>query len=302
LKNNYTHILKYYSRKFITQLPPVRDYLKQKELYNRFTVEVDLLKGKPITASDKKSVIHFSIDKSATQYVKNVLKIVAQENNLIPVSMHDYAFRSQLPYFHELSKEQMKKYRHVFRDKGFLYSVFGVMMYLEDLEKFNVVLSIRDPRDVLVSYYYSMSYSHTVPPEGSSKRRFFIERREAMKNMSIDEFVLKDSDRFFKIYDQYASDLISTYSNVSIVKYEDMISDYEKWLDDLLRACGMKISDELRQRIIEEFKQSKVKKEDKYKHVRKGTSGDYKAKLSQNTINILNEKFGSLLQFYGYKS
>ena len=50
-----------------------------------------------------------------------------------------------------------------------------------------VVLVVRDPRDVLISGYFSMAYSHGNPPKTSNKYKNFMEKRNFSRKTTIDE-------------------------------------------------------------------------------------------------------------------
>jgi hypothetical protein len=62
-------------KKVITQIPFVYDYLQKRKIESAHLQIRNLLKGKSApNASSQKSVLHFSINKAATQHVKGVLR------------------------------------------------------------------------------------------------------------------------------------------------------------------------------------------------------------------------------------
>ena len=267
----------------------------------KYKTEISLLKGKSVNSSQAKSVMHFSMNKAATQYVKNVLETIALENEMVPVKFNEYAMTCDLPFFHQLSLEEMKKYKHVFKSKGFLYTVFSEMFYdVVDFKKYNIVFSIRDPRDILVSNYYSSAFSHSLPPISGNKRKDFIKMREWVKSVEIDEYVLAESERVYNVFDKYKTELIEKHPNVAVLKYETMVSDYSQWLSQLSAKTEMKLSHTLQNELTESFHKNRSKKEDINAHTRKGVAGDYLEKLKPETIKTLNNKFQQLLDFYGY--
>ncbi len=139
-----------------------------------------LIKGTHKNNSSHPSILHFSLNKVATQYVKSILRRCAVENGMVTVGIHDYAFNSDFPYLDLLSAEEMEEYRYLFKPAGCLYSVFGGMIDgIPDLEKYKVVFVARDPRDLLVSNYYSMAHSHSAPT-GEKREAFMLERVKAL--------------------------------------------------------------------------------------------------------------------------
>ena len=129
-----------------------------------FINEQKLLQGENIITSDHPSIIHFSVNKAATQYVKKILARCVAHNQMLHIQMNEYAFCSSLPYLDHLNEIGMRNYQHVFQPQGFLYSAFGGFIEgIDNLEAYKILLLIRDPRDVLVSSFFSTAYSHPLP-------------------------------------------------------------------------------------------------------------------------------------------
>jgi Sulfotransferase domain len=274
---------------------------KKPSLEKRFSTELELIHGTHTNTSEHPSLIHFSFNKAATQYIKSILQRCAIEQGLIPVRFNEYAFDSDFPYLDWLSLEEIQEYKHLFRSKGYLYSAFGGMIEgIEDLQSYKVILFSRDPRDILVSQYYSIAYSHRMPDEFSDKRSHFLSRREAAVQGNINDYAVANSDRILNIFARYQDLLLSQYSNVYVTQYEQMIVDFEDWLGKLLIYCDLNVSKKLLKKIIEENNAKKPKVENKYTHNRKGKSGDYKGKLSPETIVYLNNKFSTILKEFSY--
>ena len=268
-------------------------------LRRRFKVEIQLMKGKHKNENSHPSIIHFSLNKAATQHVKKVLNRCATKNGIVPVHINEYAFYTKHPYLTGLNAEQMRDYHHLFKPTGYLYSAFGGFVQgIPELQKYKVILMVRDPRDLVVSSYYSISYSHSTPPKSSSRYQIFSQRRQAAAQMTIDEYAISESQRFFTILSRYKTLLLDRYPHVYLTSYEEMTSDYKKWLKDLLNACDLNISDALFQTLITENQRLQPKKEDIHQHIRKGKPGDHKDKLNPETIAYLNEKFSSLFESF----
>jgi len=268
----------------------------------QFEVEMGLIGGAHYTSCSNTSIIHFSFNKAATQYVKSILVKLAVENCLTPVGINDYAFNSDFPFLDHLSVEQMKQYEHIFKNQGYLYSVFGGMVEgIRDLEKYKLVFSVRDPRDMLVSSYYSQAFSHASPDIKGNKHDGFMERRQLALNSTIDDYVLKEADNINRTFQRYDDLLISRYASfLHLIRYEDMVEDFASWLSGLIEYCEFKVSDESVATLITENVRMKPQGEDIQKHLRKGLPGDYKEKLLPATICSLNNTFSVMLKRFGY--
>lgn len=289
------------SKEALYKLPVLNKIFKQIANRRRFKVEIDLLKGKHRNLNNRKSILHFSLNKAATQYVKSILQKASLENGLVYAGFNEYAFDSDIPYFDHLSIEQMEKYQHVFKPTGYLYSVFGGMVEnIARMEDYAIVYAVRDPRDILVSNYYSIAFSHIEPNLISSKRKGFLQKRKDAKSISIDNFAINQAEHLLAVMNKYDHLLIKRHKNIYLAKYEDMINNFEKWLTDLSDKTGLNISLRLKNELIIQNKSLAPKQEDQKKHLRKGKSGDYLDKLQPQTIEFLNKKFGQVLQSLGY--
>jgi len=294
--------LKSYSKLMLNWISPIERYLKEVEMQGKFRVELDLIKGRHHNEDNHPSIIHFALNKAATQYTSNILTQCAVENGMVPVGIHGYAFNTNFPYLDHLSAEEMKNYQHIFKPKGYLYSVFGGMIEgISGLDKYRIILMIRDPRDALVSEYYSVAYSHGVPNKQGKKYKRFVKERAKARICTIDEYVVSESDRIYDTLQRYKTLLIDKYPNVYVTKYEEMINDFSGWLNNLLNTCVLNISHDLFTTLIEKNKRMRPTDENINIHMRKGIPGEYKEKLKRTTIEYLNAKFSPILLTFGYK-
>ncbi len=289
--------LKDQAKPLITKFAPARNFL----IARQFGVELELLKGTHKNTNQHPSVLHFSVNKSATQYVKSVIRQCSSANGLVNVGMNEYAFKSDFPYLNKLSAEEMQQYHHVFKPQGYTYSVFGGMIDgIPNLDQYLVVLMVRDPRDVLVSGYYSVAYSHPEPAYGTEKYKNFLNDRAFAQQATVDEYAIAQCDRVYATYERYRTLLLNRHPNAYITKYEDMVSDFGSWLQSVADYCQFELSDNLRNQLIEENEKLRPKSEDVKKHIRKGKAGDYKEKLKPETVDHIESKLSTLLTAFGY--
>jgi hypothetical protein len=268
---------------------------------DKFRVEKALLAGCHKNHSSHPSIIHFSFNKAATQAVKKLLIKCGRRNGLTPALLHDYAFQHSMPYLDQLDRRQMEAYAHLFKPQGYIYSVFGGMIEgIPSITKFKVVLVVRDPRDILVSSYYSIAYSHAIP-EGEKKDSLLSRRKEALAS-DLDDHVLQHAEKLLAVFDRYEVCLFAEYSNVHIARFEDMVGDYPKWLDALLSSCGLDIPESMRCELIRSNEASRPSSENINKHLRKGMPGEHREKLRSDTIEKLNSIFEQPLLRFNYRS
>lgn len=264
-----------------------------------FRTERKLIRGVHLSASRRRSVIHYSINRSATQYSKRLLARSAKAVGVVPVHMNGYAFESDLPYLDHLTESEMSAYAHVFHPTGYLYSVFGgYVRGISEIERYGLLLTIRDPRDMLTSLYFSSAVSHRQPSDDEKASRFAARRNSAL-SMEIDEFVIGDLERYGGRYREYVSEVLGR-PNAYVAKYEQMIVDFPAWLDGVLGFCGYDITDRLRAKLIAEARRSQPNMEDASRHKRQVIPGDHRRKLEPATIAHLNSELSDVLEAFGY--
>jgi len=266
----------------------------------KFGVELALLRGEHQTENSQRSIIHFSVNKAATQYVKSILRRCVQESGMTHVQMNEYALDSEFPYLDQLSAPEMQIYRHIFKPFGYLYSVFGGMVEgIPDLQDYLIILVMRDPRDILTSDYFSMRFSHR-QPRSRTKLESFRAERQLARNGAIDAYVLRESLRLRGTCQRYI-DLLVERPNVRVFAYEDMIADFPMWLEDLLGHCQLSINSQLARELVDEARVSRRMAEDPSRHMRQVAPGDHKKKLRGETIAKLNASFSEILKRFKYE-
>jgi len=153
---------------------------------------------------------------------------------------------------------------------------------------------VRDPRDILVSAYYSFGWTHKNSPvkELSEKQD---ERKLEIQNKTIDEFALEFAQRWlngFQILDR----LVKVCERGVVLKYEDMIYSWESFANDLTQYVDIKPT--VLTKIYE--KSRPRENEDKSSHRRSGKMGQFRAELKGETIKSLNTTFETVLKRFQY--
>ena len=268
----------------------------------KYREEISLINACRASSSDHRSNLHFSVNKSATQYVKHILRSCAKEHAMIHIDFGGYAFHSNFPYLDQLSPEQMRSFQHLFRASGYVYSPFGGMVAdIPQIADYHIVLVLRDPRDVLTSEFFSIGRSHRMPPAASNKSGAFRELRSRARVLTIDEYVICESARVKAAYQRYIDSLLEPGHPVAVLKYEDMILDFPRWLTKLEAHCELSMSSELRERLMNDARRAGSRKEQVDSHARQLRPGDHRRKLREQTIAELNERFTDILSRLDYE-
>ena len=184
------------------------------------------------------------------------------------------------------------------------------------LEEYDVILHLRDPRDVLVSMFYSYCYIHRGEISGNTGYR------EEVAAKGIDAFVLDKSSENSSIYrgdygtGGHVEDLIGNVQkryrdyidqllgrpNVTLLKYEEMVTDYRSWLSKFIRPFPLEDKGSVIEELVAQSPGLFPKRtSDVMTHVRHVTPGDHRNKLKPSTIEQLNEIFNDVLDALAYE-
>jgi len=265
------------------------------------------------------SIIVFTMHKSASMFIHRQCDFLSKLSGI--------AYRSPNVAGIGRVKRYMRRYkrldaRTLLTDKDVWHahnSCYAPIRFLVDvpnLEDYEVILHLRDPRDVLVSMFYSYCYIHGGEIEGNTGYR------KEIADEGIDTFVLgKASHKSARYKGDYGTgrhveDLIGNipkrYSNyierlfwkpnVTFVKYEEMVTNYRCWIEKFIKPFPLNNKEKVVEKLVADSSNYFPKRDtDAMTHIRHVTPGDYRNKLKPSTINQLNEIFGETLDVLGYK-
>ncbi|MEY2479680.1 MAG: hypothetical protein QOI04_607 [Verrucomicrobiota bacterium] len=185
------------------------------------------------------------------------------------------------------------------------------------LPEARIILHLRDPRDVLISMFFSYCFMHPGDVEANTGYRKDVARA------GIDRFVLdmvtddfhsyagdygtglkfkKYAGNIYERYARYLSEILSK-PNTILVSYEEMVLSFPTWLRKILSVFELQNLEETYNEIASHQAHAvEPTEEDISSHKRQVTPGDYKKKLRPETIRELNRKFKEVLDTLGYSS
>ena len=278
-----------------------KNYLKEnffllyKHLYKptsrlfMFEEEKKLLSNGRIEASDLQSILFFTTYKCASSFAGEIINELTANAGYKHVNFDSY--------FYHLEKDTDIEYekifsKNVFRGSGFIYGPMRHYQPIPEIKKYKTLLILRDPRDVLVSHYYSAKYSHEV---GTTK---MLQKRRTTQGQDINEFVLERLEEFAIIYEQYKRNILHLEGTI-FVRYEDMISNPKDFIIKLYKILNINIDIEHIEEIVKN-RMAMPKIEDKYSHRRSGKSGQYLEKLNSKTVKTINTRLAIIIDAFGY--
>jgi hypothetical protein len=157
-------------------------------------------------------------------------------------------------------------------------------------------LLVRDPRDALVSEYFSNAYSHSIPSEGEA-RDLMLQQRASALRASIGEYVRRMAPALRNTLREYLPFLESR--NLRLYRYESAILDKRSFLKDLCTHFGWQVTEHQLDLILG-WADVIPSEENPTQFVRKVLPGDHREKLDAETIEALNTLLREELRLFGY--
>lgn len=157
-------------------------------------------------------------------------------------------------------------------------------------------LLVRDPRDALVSEYFSNAFTHAIP-DGGETRALMLQERAAAQRSSIRDYVLRMAPELKATLDAYLPFL--GMPGLRLYRYEEAVMQKRWFLHDLAAHFGLATSEAEIDAILG-WADEHPAQEDPTKFVRKVTPGDHLEKLDAATIDQLNGIFAETLTRFGY--
>lgn len=250
--------------------------------------------------------------KCGTVYVNKVLDKVCKENRIVFSRYSILLGTNGTPFknkkFTPIDKYifRRKKTFKYYNPKSDIYFVPNSIYehLLLPLKKpykgFHVV---RDPRDVIVSGYYSHKTSHSV--KNRFGKEFLIHRREQLKNIT------KEDGLLLEIENGYSLRNMNTWKyddpNILEIRFENLISDPVSTFQNVFTFFELEIDDKILKNAIDFFSFKKLSggrengQEDVSNHFRKGIPGDWKNHFNEEHKKTFKKNWGELLIKLGYE-
>ena len=184
-----------------------------------------------------------------------------------------------------------------------LYISFDNFLAIPKPEHYKAFFVMRDPRDILISWYFSMKHSHTALGN-------VVKLREILDGMSFHEGIsyamehLNDRGYFQALASWI--DAPRRDPNTLVVRFEDLIGPAsEEVFGILFKHCDIRMPRKQQCGLLEKYSLKALSgrrpgQEDMRHHYRKGISGDWRNHLNDSLATRFKELAGDLLSRLGY--
>lgn len=247
----------------------------------------------------KASLFALGVRKSGSTMLFSIVIRMARLNSYQPIDVPGTLFRKALqqPDWQSSGLTNLVK-------PGNIYLGFRAMPEgLEVLPAYQNALKIfmhRDPRDALVSQYFSDAFSHSLPDEDASNaegRTSFVAKRAEALRSDINTWVLDKAESMRNTMNRYESLLNDP--RCLVLRYEEYVFQKRRMIHKIQKHYGWLMHPNQVDHIIKAI-DIRPEKEEPQQFVRKAVPGDHMTKLTRQTINQLNSRLKDVLRLYDY--
>lgn len=238
--------------------------------------------------------IYFAtVQKSGSQWIRKLFKDKRIKKythlRLFPQHLYEYGdFYRKFPL-----------YTYV---PGLYISYQAYDLFIDKPQNYKTIYIYRDPRNIVVSWYYSMLKTHT-PIKG------VIDIRRKLKNLSKHDGLLYCISFLNEKFTYMRSwiELGKNDPNVLFIKFEELMNDNFTYVKKIFDFCKISISEEELKLILKDYTKIKLreadllKQEDKTEsHYRKHSSS-HVDEFSEEHYKLFYETTGNLINVLGYE-
>jgi hypothetical protein len=249
-----------------------------------------------------KNVYHCCVWKTASQWVRNVFS-----------ATDVYRYSGLLPYAYEVHEGrdyrslQERTFDHPFQVGRIvtpLYISYESFAGMPKPEEYRAFFVVRDPRDLIVSHYFSSRYSHSENPGVLEDRALLVNIPEQEGMIVTLRFMAERG-----IFDALRSWVENSTSDprVRVFRFEDLVgADQLNWMTQLCDHCDIKLPQEKLKAILDRLSFErlsggrKVGEENKQHKYRSGKHGDWIKYFDADVTKSFEDVAGNLPQLLGY--
>jgi hypothetical protein len=255
-------------------------------------------------ASTVQNIYHCCIHKTASQWIRAIMDDYRIYRYC---GLQMYNYEDNLPGGADERPLHQRTFDQPFPDRTIVTPIFVGLPGFQTVPKpdnFRAFFVMRDPRDYLVSMYYSMMVSHKA-------NVIIVQARENLQHLTKEEGLKMIIERM--VTKGQAAALRSWQHDrggderLRLFRYEDLTGDdqFAAW-EQLVRHCDIRIPAAQLRAVLSDNAFSKMTKgrergtEDVNAHLRKGVPGDWKNHFTPAVEKKFREATGTLVEELGY--
>lgn len=248
------------------------------------------------------NVYHCCVWKTASQWIRNIFSAtdVYRYSGLLPYAYEQHEGRD----YRTLQQRTFERPFPLGRIITPLYINYDSFSAMPKPNNYRAFFVVRDPRDLVVSHYFSSRYSHLENPG-------VLEERARLADLPEKEGMIVHMQYMSErgIFAALRSWLDSTTGNswVRVFRFEDLVgADQLRWVKELMDHCDIRIPEANLEAILARLSFERLSggrkrgEENKYHKYRSGTHGDWQKYFDEQVTTAFSELVGDLPQALGY--
>lgn len=251
----------------------------------------------PEKGSDRPSAFLIGLPKAGSTLLNRVMQPLCKRAGLAPFSLHNEMRRLGIPM-----QDMPDTVGEIYETTGHVYMGYRGLQPQDKVPSFAsgcAVYLVRDPRDMIVSKYFSEAFSHRPPGSAADDQMMkkFEARRQKLQDMNLDNYVLESAHHTREAFENTQAVLENIEHRVW--RYEDIVFDKLNWVHQMLNYLDITVPAPMVERVVAR-NDVRPDAEQTDAHVRRVTPGDHRNKLQPDTIEKLNDIFSPILARYNY--
>ena len=239
------------------------------------------------------NIYHCCVQKTASQWVRAIL---SDKRTYKYSGLSSYSYQSTLPGGYDPRSITQRTFKVAFPEGTIIspiYIDFHNYMTLPKPRHHKTFFVMRDPRDIVISWYFSARYSH--PSMGR-----LTQVRDLLNKISINEGILY-SIGFLHDFGLFAAlrswiEAPRKDPDMLLLRYEDITaSDNLEIFKELFSHCNIPMPDRMLSQLLHDYNFERLSgrkrgEEDRFAHYRKGVPGEWRKYVDEP----IKEKFKKL--------
>lgn len=248
------------------------------------------------------NIYHCCVHKTGSQWIKSLLSdvITYQYSGL-----GQYSYQSKIYDGFDPRNITDRSFTESFPQNGIISPLYVDYHHFKAIPKpdcYKAFFVLRDPREVLISWYFSAKYSHI--PIG-----YIPQIRRNLKSLSLTDSMLFAIDYLneFGLFATMRSwkEAEGRDPNILLVRYEDLVNSSQEAFGRLFAFLDIGMTPEALVDLLQAYSFKhlsgrSVGTEDRKSHIRKGGSGSWKKQFNETIAARFADLTGDLVQCLGY--
>jgi hypothetical protein len=248
------------------------------------------------------NIFHCCVQKTASQWIRAIL---SDEMVLARTSMRMYSYQRELPGKIDMRRLHERKFFSPFPPRTIaspLYLEFQSYHSIPKPNSYKTFFVQRDPRDIVVSWYYSVRYSHK-PIGRIPEHRIKLSGMNMTDGLIYSIAYLKDYGIFLALESWLNKTAMDPH--IKIVSYEEITNHdrQENQFGELFSHCEIDLSKEEIESLLSKYCFANMRSAAEHSpvsHYRKGQAGNWAIHFTKPVSDFFSQVTGDLLSRLGY--